>query len=340
MHLPYPRLLVLSLGLALAATTRAQTAVPAADTTAAPAPAAASGTAPARGGRGNRPPPAPPVIPALQPWDRPADGKALFAEDFESGAISDKIWSVIVAPPATAAVQSDMVAHGKYALKITYPAGSSRDYAFIAMTVPEALRDHFYGRAYMYISGVPDPHSVFMSAGSTGFPSRANWLEIGGYTGHFQPSLQITDPTDDKPRGEVPAFQGTLPIGRWFCLEFEVNDKPDRIVIWVDGKLDVNIPFAYNKITNPAVAKDTGLIGGFFEFALGYRTFAQGTLIPKDINIYYDDIAIGDKPIGQLAPVAATANSTAVNEILRNQALSMVLPANSVNIPPVSSAAK
>jgi hypothetical protein len=301
--------------LALAVTAHAQTA----------APAAASGSTPAQG-RGNRPPPAPPVIPALQPWDRPADGKPLFSENFESGAISDKIWSVIVAPPATAAVESDMVAHGKYALKITYPAGSSRDYAFIAMTVPAVLRDHFYGRAYMYISGVPDPHSVFMSAGSVGFPSSANWLEIGGYTGHFQPSLQITAPTADKPRGEVPAFQGTLPIGRWFCLEFEVNDKPDRIVIWVDGKLDVNIPFSYPKITNPEVSKDSGLIGGFFEFALGYRTFAQGAAIPKDINIYYDDIAIGDKPLGQLTPVPASANSTAVDQILHNQAVSMVEP--------------
>jgi len=295
MHPSYPRLFALGLGMALTATGFAQTA----------APAAASGSA--TGGRANRPPPAPPVIPALQPWDRPAEGPALFTEDFESGAISDKIWSVIVNPPATATVQSDLVAHGKYALKITYPAGSTRDYAFIAMTVPDALKNHFYGRAYMYISGVPDPHSVFMSAGTTGFPTRANWLEIGGYTGHFQPSLQITNPTADIPRGEVPAFQGTLPIGRWFCLEFEFIDQPDRIAIWVDGKLDVNIPFTYNKITNPDVKKDSGLIGAFSEFALGYRTFAQGALIPKDINIYYDDIAIGDKPIGQLTPVSQPA---------------------------------
>jgi hypothetical protein len=81
-------------------------------------------------------------------------------------------------------------------------------------------------------------------------------------------------------------------------------DKPDRIVVWVDGKLDVNAPFSYSKIVNPDVSKDSGLIGGFSEFSLGYRTFAQGAAILKDINIYYDDIAIGDKPIGELAPVA------------------------------------
>jgi hypothetical protein len=274
---------------------------------AAPATATAT-TSPARsGGRGRGPatPPAPAKLLPLEAWARPADGPALFTEDFESGALDDKIWTVHTSGNATAVVQKDMVAHGKYALMITYPAGSARTLAFIGAKVPQALHDHFYGRAYMYISGVPDPHSVFVQAGSPGFPAAANWLEIGGYQGHFQPSLQITAPTADKPRGEVPLFQGTLPIGRWFCMEWEFIEKPDRIVVWVDGKLDVNAPFTYSKVTNPDVSKDSNLVGGFSEFNLGYRTFAPATAIPKDINVYYDDIAIGDKPIGQLTPVAA-----------------------------------
>jgi len=312
-----------ALGLAFATAGFAQTAAPSAASasptpsaasnapagSAQGAPNAASGSGRGRGARGARgastTPPEPAKLLPLEAWARPADGKAVFTEDFESGAINDKIWTVHVTGNATAKVQQDMVAHGKNALMITYPAGTTRDVAFIGAKVPEALRDHFYGRAYMYISGVPDPHSVFVQSGSVGFPAAANWLEIGGYQGHFQPSLQITAPTADKPRGEVPLFQGTLPIGRWFCMEWEFLDKPDRIVVWVDGKLDVNAPFSYPKITNPDVSKDSGLIGGFFEFNLGYRTFASAALIPKDINIYYDDIAISDKPIGQLAPVAA-----------------------------------
>jgi hypothetical protein len=272
--------------------------------TAAPTSVPTATTAPARGAGGRRvgPPPPATLLP-LQSWNRPADGPAAFTEDFESGAINDKIWTVHATGTATVKLQQDRVAHGKYALMITYPAGTTRSLAFVGAKVPEALRDHLYGRAYMYISGVPDPHSVFVLAGSAGYPAASNWLEIGGYQGHFQPSLQITAPTPDKPRGEVPLFQGTLPIGRWFCLEWEMIDKPDRIVVWVDGKLDVNAPFTYSKIVNPDVSKDSGLVGGFSEFNLGYRTFAPGAAIPKDINIYYDDIAIGDKPIGQLTPV-------------------------------------
>jgi hypothetical protein len=279
-------------------------------------PPAAAGTGPgtvtpAGGDRGRgRAPAAPATLLPLQTWTRPANGPAAFTEDFESGVIDDKIWTVHATGTASVTLQKEMAAHGQYALKITYPAGATRSVGFVTAKVPEALREHFYGRAYMYISGVPDPHSVFVLAGSPGYPGSANWLEIGGYQGHFQPSLQITAATPDKPRGEVPLFQGTLPIGRWFCLEWEFIDKPDRIVVWVDGQLEVNAPFTYGKIVNPDVSKDSGLIGGFFEFSLGYRTFAPGAAIPKDISIYYDDIAIGDKPIGQLTapPVPAKAN--------------------------------
>ncbi len=227
---------------------------------------------------------------------------------------------------ATVTVEQDMVAHGKNALKITYPAGTSRSYAFVSMAVPAALHDHFYGRAYVYISGVPDPHSVLMFAGTTGFPT-ANWLEIGTYTGQFQPSLQINAPTPDVPKGEVPPHQGALPVARWFCLEWEFNDKPDQIVIWVDGKLTTNAPFTYTKVVNPNVSKTSGLIGGFTELDFGFRTFAQAAAITKNINIYFDDIAIGDKPIGQLTPVPApaaqAANDDTVKQILRNQAITM-----------------
>jgi len=302
MAMNQPRYLhALVAGLMIAGIASAQTTAPS------PAPGAASAatTAPARRGRGG--PPAPAVLLPLKPWDRPADGPAIFTEDFESGAIDDKIWTVHTTGKATVKVQQDVVAHGKNALMITYPAGSMRALAFIGAKVPEALRDHLYGRAYMFISGVPDPHSVFVLSGSAGYPAASNWLEIGGYQGHFQPSLQIQAATPDKPRGEVPLFQGTLPIGRWFCLEWELIDKPDRIVCWVDGQLEVNAPFSYARIVNPDVSKDSGLVGGFSEFNLGYRTFAPGAAIPKDINIYYDDIAIGDKPIGQLTPVPAPA---------------------------------
>ena len=91
------------------------------------------------------------------------------------------------------------------------------------------------------------------------------------------------------------AFEGDIPMGRWFCLEWEFNDKPDRIVEWVDRKQVVDQSFTFNDTSSE-------LIKGFSEFAIGIRTFAGPTDLTNNIDIYYDDISISDKPIGQLTP--------------------------------------
>jgi hypothetical protein len=226
-------------------------------------------------------------------WPRPADGKPMITEDFESGTLDKSKWMVYTTGNATVTVAQDKVAHGKNALKVHYPAGGSA-WAFAAMTVPESLRDHFYGRAYMYISSAPSGHCVFITGGTTGYPY-SNFLEIGDRQNQFQPSFQQNDPK--MPRFEDHPLQGTPPIGRWFCLEWEYNDKPDRIVMWVDGKLMVNQTFAMNGVK-------TGLVGGFSELAFSFHVWGNAA---KDMDIYYDDIAIGDKPIGQLTPVGDSA---------------------------------
>jgi len=330
--MPSPKYLLplsLSVGLLMANAVFAQApaAASTADTAAAPAASSASGsapdgTAPARGRRGGRGTAAPQGSaaprgtaaargPAAAPaaWDRPADGKPLFTEDFESGALNDKIWSTHAKGKTTITVEQDNVAHGKNALHFHVPAGSSGDYAFVGMVVPEALREHFYGRAYVSINGIPAGHCVLMLAGSTGIPL-ADFLEIGTSRNRFQPSYQLNKPLPpERPRGEKTYSQGDLPVGHWACIEWEFIEKPNRIVIWVDGKLTVNQPIAYQivKTTGPTI--DSGLTGGFFEFNLGFR--AWGGAVANDVDIYYDDIAIGDKPIGQLTPVAAAPTASA-----------------------------
>lgn len=221
----------------------------------------------------------------------------MFSEDFESGAINPKVWVTRVAGNATATVETADVAHGKNALHIHYPAGTrTNSWGFIGLTVPEPLRNHLYGRVYMKIKGIPATHSVYLLAGSVGFPI-ADFLEIGTDRGLFQPSFQLNAPTADRARSETTKQVGNYPMDKWFCLEWEFIEKPGRIVIWVDGKLTVNQP-----ITHRIMYPDGGLTGGFFEMDMGFRTWQNPAA--NDIDIYYDDLAYSDKPIGQLTPVA------------------------------------
>ena len=76
--------------------------------------------------------------------DEPAAGASpLFSEDFESGTLDPAVWTKEVTGANVISVQSDKVAHGKYALKVSCPAPSSRTWAFIAARhLPEALRQH------------------------------------------------------------------------------------------------------------------------------------------------------------------------------------------------------
>lgn len=221
-----------------------------------------------------------------------------FAEDFESGQINTNLWDLRVGGAAAIKVEQDRVAHGKNALWVHYPAGTSRAWAFIAIHLPEALHDHLFGRAYMYVSGLPNSHNPLLMAGTPGFPI-ANFLEVGSQGGRFKPSFQQNGA--GVLRGETtPPPQGEVPLRHWFCLEWEMNNQPDRIVLTVDGKQVADQPLTH--FANHELKTD--LVEEFSEFDIGFRTWAQPTLVPNDIDVYYDDIVISDKPIGQLTPVA------------------------------------
>jgi len=237
-----------------------------------------------------------PAAPPPAPVTRPPNGPPLLSEDFESGAVN---WAQILSGAATIKVVQNRVAHGRNAVEMHYPAGSRGAWAFIGAPVPDSLRDQLYGRAYVYISGLPAAHSVLLLAGSHGFPI-ADFLEIGTQNGLFQPSFQLNAPTPERRRGETVGHQGDVPLARWFCLEWRFTDKPDQIVMWIDGKQVVDKSFTMNGVSSE-------LVRGFLEFDFGFRSWAQAAAITGDIDVYYDDVAIGDKPIGQLTPVAAPA---------------------------------
>jgi hypothetical protein len=158
----------------------------------------------------------------------------------------------------------------------------------------------------VYISGPAAAHNVYMNAGTPGFPI-SDFLEIGYNGGSFLVSYQQNAPAADHPRSETTARQGTPPMGRWFCLEWELTNKPeDRIVLWVDGVLVANKTFTFDPVNPraPVNKLTSGLVpGGFIEYNVGYRAWSRAGATTEDVDIYYDDIAIGGKPIGQLTRV-------------------------------------
>ena len=226
---------------------------------------------------------------AQQPKPQPAQTKPLFSEDFESGKLDPNVWTQQITGDSAITVQQDKVAHGKYALKVSCPTPAQRTHAYLmAKDLPEALRHHLFGRAYVYVTpGVPDRHTIFLTAGTTGFP-KYRYEEVA--TAHNKFQLTYVDTTIQGPLGEDYHAAGEIPLNRWFLLEWEFNDQPDQAAVWVDGELVLDTPFIYK-----TTSQSTDLVGGFTNFSLGF--FLWGAA-PVPFDIYYDDFALDTHRIG------------------------------------------
>jgi hypothetical protein len=228
--------------------------------------------------------------------------KPVFEENFESGKIDPGVWDTRVSGMATATVEATEGAHGKYALHIHYPDMAVRNYAFIVAThLPDAVKTHFFGRAYMKITANLTPtHNPLIFAGEPGWPL-AKFDEIGTSRTNWMPSYQENKSAAGQGRGEVTYRSDTQPpFDKWFLLEWEFNDDPATISMWIDGQRLMDTMAGEKvdmvKFTWPKGSTTTsGLVGGFKEFGFGARAWQQPA---NGFDVYYDDIAIGTSRIG------------------------------------------
>jgi hypothetical protein len=216
----------------------------------------------------------------------------LFCEDFEKGVIDPAIWDVKVngGQPAPAVVtQTSLVAHGRYAAHFhANPNVKSYD-VIITKNPPMALRGHHFGRAYFMITPMPPAnHTQYIYSGTSGFPVY-KYLEVASAGNN---AWQLTYVNLVPPgTGEDYHAGGKVPLGKWFCLEWEFNDTPDQASVYVDGMLDyTSSTFTFNGAT-------TGLVGGFTAFGFGYYAWHPATYA---FDIYYDDIVLDTKRVGCL----------------------------------------
>jgi hypothetical protein len=235
-----------------------------------------------------------------------AQSRPLFSENFESGQIDPKVWDQRVQGVATLKVQQDQAAHGKYALQIHYPEMATQSYAFIvAPHLPDSVKGHFFGRAYVKIDpATPQPHTVLLFAGAAGWPL-SKFDEIGVSRNTFQPSYQENKSARGQGRGEDVKHAGPVPLGKWFLLEWEMNDDPSTLTIWADGQISQVVQgdqktdtAAFHWPKDSDIVK--GVVGGFEEFGFGTRVWGGANAVTTAFDVYYDDIAIDTKRIGPM----------------------------------------
>ena len=233
--------------------------------------------------------------------------KPVLTESFESGKIDSSVWDTRVAGTATVAVEAAEGGHGKYALHVHYPDMAAASYAFVVAThLPDSVRTHFFGRAYMRVSpGLGTTHNPLIFAGEPGW-QLSKFHEIGTSRGMWMPSYQENKSVRGQGRGETTYRTETAPpYDKWFLIEWEFNDDPSAITFWIDGE-KIQAPINGQKSDGQKVdtvtfdwPKGSGtvknLVGGYQEFGFGARVWGAP---PAGFDVWYDDIAIGTSRLG------------------------------------------
>src|SRR3954454_8689246 len=118
-----------------------------------------------------------------------AQSKPIFSESFETGKLDPAIWDVRTTGMATVAVGPAEGAHGKYALHAHYPEMTRGAYAMaVATHLPDSLKAHVFGRAYMKITGtIPPSHNPLIIPAEPG-PHISKSAAIGLSPGFCMPS--------------------------------------------------------------------------------------------------------------------------------------------------------
>jgi hypothetical protein len=246
----------------------------------------------------------------------------LFCEDFEQGQLDPAKWDVLVGAGGTQMVDQKIVAHGKYAFHV-HGTGARGDFATIlTKSAPLALRGAgpVFGRAYLYATTNLSAHIQLGFAGTTRNPTVApsisplenginfNYMEFAHYSGSWQLGFDLFAPAPTVATGFVeeasyPPGHDKAPAGTWSCIEWELGDDPDMMVLWVDGKqidqFDVqHIDFTTATRTPGSVlnGKSSGIIGGFAFFGFGFHSWGNSAAVDR----YYDDIVLDTKRVNCL----------------------------------------
>ena len=235
----------------------------------------------------------------------------LFCEDFESGAIDPAKWDVKTGAGGTVVVQSDVFAHGKYALHVHGLASNTDDYALIvSKAAPAALKGAHFGRTNFFITPKPltSGHTTMVFAGTNGtgsangpgpFP-KLRYMEIANINAGWQMGFDLLDISPLIEEQTYPAGSPQVPTTQWVCMQWQFSDQPDTIQLSINGDAvgtfddqHVSYPPGHTPGTPLYNGTSSGLIGGYDLFGFGFHDWH-----PHDpFDLYYDDIVLDTKRV-------------------------------------------
>jgi hypothetical protein len=244
----------------------------------------------------------------------------LLCEDFEEGQLDTTKWDLEMGGGGNAMVQTQIVAHGKYAWHVNGTGAGGGFASILTKNAPAALKGAgpVYGRLYLYATANYGAHIQLGFAGTTRDPTVAaaiktnglniNYMEYAEFSNSWQLGFDLFTPAPNVAPGFVeecayPPAHDMYPVMTWNCVEWEFDDNPDQMFLWFDGKqidqFDAqHIDYTSTTKTAGSVLNglSSGIIGGFDVFGFGFHSWGSSAVVDR----YYDDIVLDTKRVGCL----------------------------------------
>jgi hypothetical protein len=247
----------------------------------------------------------------------------IFCEDFEQGQLDPVKWDTATGYGGTLAVQQQVVHGGRFALKV-HTAGANTSNGngswaeIVTKDAPTTLRGPgVWGRAYfMFPTAVGTgtaiaSHLDMVFGGNVGtgpnlgpepFPKlRYYAAAVAQFGKGFQLCFDLLDDPMHPELCAYPPNQG-VPVMRWTCMEWQFDDNPDQMTIWLDGKLVGTFDsttVSFDSVGPPPNGgplyngMSSGVIGGFDTFGIGAHDWHHDALL----DLYWDDLVLDTKRI-------------------------------------------
>jgi hypothetical protein len=247
----------------------------------------------------------------------------IFCEDFEEGHLDPAKWGTATAYGGTLTVQQQVVHGGRFALKV-HTAGANTTNGngswaeIVTKNAPAALRGTaVWGRAYfMFPEAVGTgtaiaSHLDMVFGGNVGtgpnlgpdpFPKlRYYAAAVAQFGKGFQLCFDLLDDPVHPELCAYPPNQG-VPVMSWTCMEWQFDDNPDQMTIWLDGKLVGTLDSttaSFDSVGPPPNGgplyngMSSGVIGGFDTFGIGAHDWHHDALL----DLYWDDLVLDTKRI-------------------------------------------
>ena len=229
-------------------------------------------------------------------------------EDFESGTLDTKLWSIRGKTPV---IDGGQKARGGKALHIHVKSDLTMGNGYVASGISEsktfpATSNRYYGRMFVYFQSLPVPQGMFTfshwtfaggsGTGVTGEMRLSGFLQngknrfgVGTDSGNDPMGTGDWTTLDDDPKGNAKA----VPTGDWQCIEWMNDGEHNETRFWWDA------------VEHPSMHTTSTVHGGnagvpyvlpqFTKAWVGFEVYQGGG---EDYEAWIDEVAIDKERIG------------------------------------------